>query len=159
MINQNIFIFTLLSVACIAALLGGLIIYIRSHKQLATLREQNTALQTTLDMERSHANEKLSAIEKTREQLVETFGALSGQALKHNSEEFLKLAQENLKQFQLQAKNDLTEKEKAIENLVKPIKEALDKTEKQIRNIEHERKEAYGALHQHLQTMAQTQQA
>jgi DNA recombination protein RmuC len=90
--------------------------------------------------------------------LTESFSHLSSQALKHNSEEFLKLAQENLKQFQAKAEGDLTQKEKAIENMVKPIKEALEKTEKQIRTMEHERKEAYGALNKHLETMAHTQQ-
>lgn len=157
MIDTNT-LFTI-AVGVIAALIGGLLVFLRSHKTIADLREQNTTLNTTLEMERAHTAEKLSHVEKTREQLMETFGALSSQALKHNSEEFLKLAHENLKQFQIQAKNDLGEKEKAIESLVKPIKEALDKTEKQIRSIEHERKEAYGALTQHLQSMAQTQQA
>jgi DNA recombination protein RmuC len=90
---------------------------------------------------------------------VETFSHLSSQALKHNNEEFLKLAQENLKQFQTQARGELSQREQAIESLVKPIREALEKTEKQIRVMENERKEAYGALTHHLETMAQTQQA
>jgi DNA recombination protein RmuC len=42
--------------------------------------------------------------------------------------------------------------------MVKPIREALDKTEKQLRLIENERKEAYGSLTRHLHEMAQTQQ-
>ena len=44
-----------------------------------------------------------------------------------------------------------------MENLLTPIREALDKTERQIREVEKERKEAYGSLHKHLETMAQTQ--
>ncbi|NIR32707.1 MAG: DNA recombination protein RmuC, partial [Gammaproteobacteria bacterium] len=54
-------------------------------------------------------------------QLTETFTSLSTQALKHNSEEFLRLARENLKQFHVQAQGDLDKKEKSIETLVKPI--------------------------------------
>ena len=45
----------------------------------------------------------------------------------NNNEEFLKLAQENLKQFHIKAQSDLEQKEKSIEQLVKPIKEALEK--------------------------------
>jgi DNA recombination protein RmuC len=142
-----------------AALITGLAVYIRAHQRIARLQEQNTTLQVTLDMERKASQEKQAAMDAARTQLTDTFTALSSQALKHNTEEFLKLAQENLKQFQVKAHGDLTEKEKAIENLVKPIKETLEKTEKQIRLMEHERKEAYGALTQHLHTMAQTQQA
>jgi len=146
-------------VSACAALITGLLVYLRAQKHIAGLRDQNTALQVTLEMERKAAAEKQAAMDSARAQLSETFSALSSQALKHNTEEFLKLAQENLKQFQVKAHSDLSEKEKAIENLVKPIKDTLEKTEKQIRLMEHERKEAYGALTQHLHSMAQTQQA
>ncbi len=58
----------------------------------------------------------------------------------------------------MQAKGDLELKEKAVENLIKPVREALEKTEQQIRLMENERKEAYGSLTKHLETMVQTQQ-
>lgn len=161
--SQSIPLFLSILLAVIAALIGGGIIYLRSQRRIAELSEKNTELKTTLEMERNAQVDKLAALEnaqeQARKQLTETFGHLSSQALKHNNEEFLKLAQENLKQFQTKAQGDLSQKEQAIENLVKPIKEALEKTEKQIRSMEHERKEAYGALTNHLEIMAQTQQA
>ncbi len=160
--TPTIYIFSLVLIAILAALAGGWITYTRLHRQISTLSEKNPELKTTLDMERTAQADKLETLEKAqqqaRTQLTETFGHLSSQALKHNNEEFLKLAQENLKQHQTAAENKLSQKEQAIENLVKPIKEALEKTEKQIRAMEHERKEAYGALSHHLETMAQTQQ-
>lgn len=140
-----------------AGLLGALIVYLVLHRKLARLREQNTQLSTTLELEQRNHAERLADLEKAREQLADTFSALSGQALRHNSEEFLKLAQENLKRFHSQATGELDKKEKAIEHLVQPIREALEKTEKQIRFMEAERKQAYGALHKHLETMAATQ--
>ena len=156
---QDNFIFTLIVVAALAALAGALVTYFRLHRRISALSEKNTELNTTLELERKAQSEKLETLEQARAQLSETFGHLSSQALKHNSEEFLKLAQENLKQFQVKAQGDLSQKEQAIENLVKPIKEALEKTEKQIRTMEHERKEAYGSLTKHLETMTHTQQA
>lgn len=156
---QNTSWLLVIAVSLCTALITGLLVYFRAQKRISVLQGENTSLQVTLDMERKAAAEKQAAVEAARSQLTDTFTALSSQALKHNSEEFLKLAQENLKQFQIKAQGDLTEKEKAIENLVKPIKETLEKTEKQIRLMEHERKEAYGALTQHLHSMAQTQQA
>ncbi|NOZ10078.1 MAG: DNA recombination protein RmuC [Gammaproteobacteria bacterium] len=86
------------------------------------------------------------------------FAALSGEALKGNNAAFLTLAQETMKQFHGQAKSDLELKEKAVENLVKPIKDALEKTERQISKIEQDRHEAYGALTKHLETMTLSQQ-
>ena len=148
----------LLIAAAVAAILGALLMHLRSQGNIARLREENTALKTRLEMEKHAADEKLALLEQAREQLAQTFGALSSEALKSNNEEFLKLAREKLQQFNIQARSDLTEKEKAIENLVKPIRELLDKTQQQIRLMEHERKESYGSITKHLETMAQTQQ-
>lgn len=146
-----------LSLLLIAAVSGGILIYLVLQRRIAALREQNTELVTTLELERRNHAEKLAALEQARDQLADTFSALSAQALRHNSEEFLKLAQQNLQKFQSQASNELEKKEKAIEHLVGPIREALEKTERQIQGMEKERKEAYGALHQHLENMARTQ--
>ena len=139
--------------------LGALIVHLRAQTKLSEHKEQNAVLKATLDSERHAANERIIELEKARASLAETFGALSNKALKDNSIEFLKLAQENLKQFQIQAQNNLSEKEKSFESLVKPIKETLEKTEKQIREMEVERKQAHGSLTQHLNSMLEAQQA
>lgn len=145
--------------ALLGMLIGGVIVYFRFQTKIGSLREKSAALHATLEMERQSANERISDLEKAREKLAETFGSLSNSALKANSEEFLKLAQENLKQYQLQAQNELSQKEKSFENLVKPIKDTLEKTEQQIRQMEHERKQAHGALTQHLHSMLEAHQA
>ena len=152
LLNSSVIISSL-----IALIIGGLITYIYSQRKIAQLRENNTELSTRLEVEQQNSNEKIEALEKARAQLSETFSTLSSQALKNNNEEFLKLAQENLKQYQAQAVNELDKKEKAIEHLLNPIKESLTKTEQQIQSIEKERKESQGALHKHLETMALTQ--
>lgn len=134
----------LLFVALVGGGIGWLIASVRHQKRI-------TELATTLDLERAAAATRYLELERT-------FSLLSQQALKENNHTFLQLAQESLKQFHIQSKNDLDVKEKAVENLVKPIREALEKTEQQIRQVEHERKEAYGSLTKYLETMAQTQQ-
>ncbi|MFO7604172.1 MAG: DNA recombination protein RmuC [Gammaproteobacteria bacterium] len=136
---------------------GAVLLYLWLHKKIAALQNEQSRLQTTLELERQQFNEKNASLAQARQQLADTFNQLSGEALRHNSETFLKLAEENLKKFQAQAEGQLQQKEKAVENLIKPIKEALDKTEQQIREVEKERKEAYGSLHKHLETMALTQ--
>ena len=134
----------------IAAVIGSLLTYIYLQRKLSTLREKNSALTTHLEIEQKNNIEKVESLEKARLQLTETFTALSSQALKNNNDEFLKLAGENLKQYQSQAVNELDKKEKAIEHLLNPIKESLSKTEQQILSIEKDRKESFGALHKHL---------
>jgi DNA recombination protein RmuC len=133
-----------LVVCLLAGALGWLAAHFRNQKRV-------TELATTLELERKAMQEKLAGLEQT-------FAALSTRALKENNAAFLQLAQESLKQFHVQAKGDLDLKEKAVENLIKPVREALEKTEQQIRLMENERKEAYGSLSKHLETMTQTQQ-
>ena len=139
--------------------LGWLLARMRMQPALTEIQHRLTTVQTALDIERATAHEKISALHQAREELTHRFGAMAGQALKHNSDEFLKLAQENLKQFHVSAQGDLSQKEKAIENLLQPIREALIKTETQINTIEKERKESFGSLTQHLQSLTQTQHA
>ncbi len=149
---------TLLISVTLALLAGAAGCYFHQQRRVSELRVAQAALQATLEAERQAVHEKMTALEAARAELTHTFSALAGQALRSNTEEFLKLAQENLKQFQIKAESNLTQKEKAIENLVQPIREALEKTEKQIHQIELERREAYGSLGKHLEQMAHAHQ-
>jgi len=135
---------TLIVITLAAFAAGWLIAHLRAQKRIAELS-------TTLELERRQADGRVAEIEKT-------IAALSGEALRQNNQSFLQLAEATLKQFHVQARGDLEQKEKAVENMVKPIREALEKTEQQVRAMEKERKEAYGALTKHLETLAQTQQ-
>ena len=130
-------------IGALGLLLGWVLASLRAGRRIAELS-------ITLELERKQAATRLAEIDKT-------INALSSAALLQNNKAFLVLAQESLKQFHVQAKGDLEQKEKAVENLVKPIREALEKTEQQVRAMEKDRQEAYGALHKHLETMAQTQ--
>ncbi|HHH36596.1 MAG TPA: DNA recombination protein RmuC [Gammaproteobacteria bacterium] len=145
-------------VAAAAALLGALLAHLRAQRRIGQLSQENAALRATLEMERKTAAEKLATVEAARERLTETFQALSSEALKSNNEAFLKLAQEKLRQHTIQAREELGRKEQSIEHLVKPIRELLEQTQQQMRQIEQERKEAYGSISKHLETIAQTQQ-
>ncbi|HSH28840.1 MAG TPA: DNA recombination protein RmuC [Thiohalobacter sp.] len=147
----------LLILAALAGLLlGVLVTWWRLYTREASLREEKERLASELAAERRAAQERANAHEKAREQLGQAFSALAGEALKHNSSEFLKLAQENLQRYQSQAQQDLAQREKAVENLVKPIREALTRTEAEVRRMENERKEAFGALNHHIQTIAES---
>ncbi len=149
----------LLVTAVLAAAAGLLVGLLLGQRGTTRLREDNARLQARLEAERAGAHEKLEAMEQAGRKLEATFKSLAGDVLKTNSSEFLKLAEANLKALQARAEGELAQREKAVENLVKPIREALEKTEQQIHRIEKERREAYGSLSQHLQMMAETQQA
>lgn len=90
--------------------------------------------------------------------LETTFKALAGDVLKGNSQSFIELATQNLGKFQSEAKHELDKKQQAFVELVKPIGETLKKADEQMRQMEKERKEAFGNIASHLKLMAEGQQ-
>jgi DNA recombination protein RmuC len=138
-------------------LLAVLFTWLPLHKRNQQLREENIRLNSALEAEQRSAEERQKAFDASRQQLGDSFNSLAAEALKHNSGEFLKLANENFKQLQQQSQHSLEQKEKAVENLVKPIRETLEKTERQMREMEKERQTAYGSLNKHLESMAEAQ--
>lgn len=148
----------LLIVLLIGILLGIVIgLFIRSGK-IRTLEKNNAELDLTLQLEQKNKRQMDEILSQTREQLANTFNQLSNEALTRNNTSFLRLAEENLKRFQSEAKADLGTKEKAIEQMLKPINEALQQTSKQIQEIEKDRKEAYGSLTSTIAQMNLSQQ-
>ncbi len=143
--------------AALIAAIAALLAWLPQYRRNQALREETIRLQAELEAERRASAEKSSAYEEARQQLGNSFNALAAEALKHNSSEFLKLAQENFKQLHIRSQHELSEREKAVENLVKPIREVMEKTEQQIRQMEKERESAYGSLTKHLETMTETQ--
>lgn len=141
-----------------AALVGALAAYLVVQRRLSHYRDLNRHLAAEAGAERRAALARQAAFDAAREQLNTTFSSLATDVLRHNSSDFLRLAEENLKQFQVQAQGELRQREKAVENLVKPIHETLEKADAQIRRMEHDRKEAYGSLTRHLETMAEAHQ-
>src|SRR5215831_12660071 len=133
-------------VAVIAAVIGvtiGLWLARRREQQLAVdLAVARTQLKAQEQVER----ERTAALEHAMTKLTNDFDSVAGQSLRANSEVFLKLAREHLGAHQQAAAATLTEREKAIEALVAPIREALTKTEQQIVRIEKERAESFGNL-------------
>ncbi len=103
--------------------------------------------------------EREAAFELASSRLQQSFGQLAHRSLRVNSETFLRLARENLGAQQERARHDLSEREKAVENLVRPIREALQKTEQQIGELEKARSEAYGSIRAQLEAMQASQQA
>jgi len=146
----------LILVVVISLEIGALAAYLIENRKYNRLRDKYTHLLTTLEYERKTAEHKEATYRETTQSLKHTFNSLAGDALKHNTAQFLQLARENMKQFQVKAEGDLNQKEKAIEGLVKPIRDALNKTEGEMRRMENERKQAQGALTQHLESIAES---
>ena len=92
---------------------------------------------------------------KAKDQLADTFKALATDVLRGNSETFIGQATQAFKTVKTEAEGDLAQRQQAIEGLIKPLNEALQRYETQIASMERARQSAYGGLDQHLKTLAQ----
>ena len=97
------------------------------------------------------AREREQALDLAMQKLRSGFDSVAGEALRGNSEVFLQLARQTLGQQQEAALRNLTEREKSVETMLAPVREALQKTHEQIARIEKERAESFGALRNSLE--------
>src|SRR5579863_1677769 len=121
------------------------------------LIEGRARLESALELERKASNEKLALLTRAGEDLQNAFKALAADALKSNNSSFLQIAQETLKRFQSEAKGDLEARQKAVADLIAPVRDSLTKVDTQIQQMEIARGEAYGDLRAQVQSLIATQ--
>jgi DNA recombination protein RmuC len=129
-------------------------------------RRRENALQQHLDdakaglkHQEALQEERQAAFELANARLTEAFSEISNRSLQANSDTFLKLARQNLETHQEKAKRELSEREKAVEGLVKPIRDALEASHRQISELEKSRSEAYGGIKNQLEEMQLAQKS
>jgi DNA recombination protein RmuC len=124
-----------------------------------SLRRRQTDLAARVRDQEALQHERELALEAANAHLTRAFSELANQSLKSNSESFLRLAEQNLGAHQEKAKRELSEREKAVEQLVKPIRDALEESRKQIAELEKARSEAYGGIRSQLEAMQVSQRS
>lgn len=127
------------------------------NTEITNLKTAQAELNTIIEKERNAAAEKLALLNEAQQKLSDAFKALSADALKSNNQSFLELAKSTLENFQQGAQSDLTARQKAIDELVKPLKESLEKVDVKIAAIEKERTSAYAGLTEQVKSLATTQ--
>ena len=143
----------------VGALVGALAVLLWRMRREQALRIESELLRARLKGEETMSAEREQSLTRAREQLQGVFGDLARDSLKSNSEVFLQLARERLSRQQLDASQTLKEREIAIESLVKPIREALAKTEAQIQAIERDRIDSFATIKVQMEVLASGQSA
>ncbi len=126
--------------------------------RLAT--EQLAKLETELVSLRTHATAlegERAALKEAHARLTESFKALSADALKSNNQSFLELARETFGKLHQQSADELGKRQQAIDSLVKPLKESLEKVDAKIGEMEKTRANAYGQLSEQLKSLGTAQ--
>ncbi len=103
---------------------------------------------TRLDAERQGAAEKIALLSQTEGKLRDAFASLSAEALRQNNQSFHQLAA-----------SDLDRRRKAVDDLVRPIHDALSRVDGTLHEMEKDRIASYAGLMEQVSAMARTQQA
>ena len=140
-------------------LLGVLVTWLIMRTRKQRVEEQLAATEVRLKDQDALQLEREAAYGAATAKLTTEFSVLANQTLRSNSETFLRLAEQNLGAQQERAKRELGAREQAVENLVKPIRDALQHSQRQIAELEKARSEAYGSIRAQLETMQTSQQS
>ena len=145
--------------AAVGLLLGLLIMWLISRAAKKRLQADIAAIERDLKTQEALQSEREAAFELANAKLTQAFSEISNRSLRMNSDTFLKLAAQNLETQQTKAKHEFSEREKAVEAMVKPIRDALDASQKQIAELEKARSEAYGGIKHQLEAMQLSQKS
>ncbi len=128
------------------------------RQELSVVQQARVTAETRMEDTTRQLTEQKNLRDHTRQELMGSFQALSGEALKQNSEAFLKLAAVSFETLHVKADSDLVQRQQAIDASVRPLQESLQRYAEQVRLLEQSRQSAYGGLDQHLRSLAESQQ-
>jgi DNA recombination protein RmuC len=146
----------------VACLLAGLALGVLagwlfgSAGGLAAERESAALRAQLADRDRAQ-EEKQREVELAQQHLSDSFKALAADALNANNRSFLDLAKAVLESTQKEASGELAQHKAAVETLVQPIRESLDKVDRHIGEMEKERAGAYAGLMQQVRSLGESQ--
>ena len=100
-------------------------------------------------------SQKNKDLETLLNQVKDSFGALSLDALGKNTSEFLKLAKESLEKQTKEGEKDLEGKKKLIDQTLQTMKTDLNKVESLVSNLEKDREKKFGELTNQLKNTAE----
>lgn len=151
--STELIVFSVLVSGIIGLALGLMVGRLRTRQ----FEKQAIEYRARFEAECRSSEEKLTLFRQNQQQLEQAFKALSAEALNANNRSFLDLAQTRLEQSQAEAKGDLTNRQQAINQLVKPLQEALLKVDSRIGQLEQARSGAYARLDEQLKTLMESQ--
>jgi len=117
----------------------------KAEEDFARLRVQLDALQEA----KGKAEAQLAEAAEVRDKMVDTFKALSSQALDESNKKFVELAQERLSSLLVKGRGDMGD-------LLKPIADSLKQYDQHVKELEQHRQKAYGSLEEQVKALGET---
>ena len=127
--------------------------------ELEEVRGEREAARRELAAVKADHEARTEELAEARKQIETQFKGIAADVAKANSATFLEQAKEQFDNQRKLSDADLEKRQKAIDELVKPVKENLDKFEKQVTEIEKDRKGAYDVLRNQVGQLRDTAQS
>src|SRR5882672_11459612 len=109
---------------------------VRELEEVAAAREAEAREERAArTRERAAAAAKLALVRDAERKLGESFEALSQRALRANNDQFLQLARESLGKMAEAANGDLEKRQIAIAEMVRPVRDSLEKVDEKIQKL------------------------
>lgn len=125
------------------------------EKQARQLAELTTAKDAEISELKIHTGRlealetgKGEAVEAYKETLLNTFKSAAGDALQQNNEQFIELAKSKLEENVSSSKGELDQRKVAIEEMLKPMKDSLEKYTTRIDTLEKDNSKTFGQVAQ-----------
>jgi DNA recombination protein RmuC len=115
---------------------------------MAAAGERAAAVEARASEERRAAEDKLRLVEEARGRLGEAFAAAAAEALARSNQGFMDLAGAHLQRLQVQSRDALDARHGAVDALVKPVAEQLDRVGLAVADLGRHRAAADSALHE-----------
>ena len=122
-----------------------------------SLAEARQKLETELAAQREAAEKQQQLLKDAETALKDAFKSLAAETLRSNNQQFLELAKTQLEAAQTAAKSDLEKRQLGIQELVKPVRDSLDKVDSRIQELEKARVGAYHSIARELEGLRETQ--
>lgn len=134
-----------------------------AREALSQKQQELAAVQATLQSERAASRQmeekQRQTLQEAEKKFADVFKSLSADTLKSANEELLKLADQKFREQQKGSESELDKRKTAIEELLKPVREQLERLRASNEGVEKERVGAYKALDERLQNLMETQQS
>jgi DNA recombination protein RmuC len=143
----------------IGVVIGALASWLVARARIPALREERARLVAQLEAERRSASDRSALLDRAESTLRDAFASLSAEALRHNNQSFLTLAETRLSELQRSAAGDLELRQRAVDELVRPLREAVVRVDATLHQVEKERLASYAGLLEQVRAMARSQQA
>lgn len=129
-----------------------------NRRALSGAQTRQAAVETELEIARRAQDEREARWEEDQRRLSGAFAQLSKDALRHNAEEFLTLADTRLKEAQEAAHGDLAHRQQSIAQLLDPLRDTLTRYEEGLRRLELDRRGAYAGLTEQVRQLSSSQE-